>query len=196
MSKLKTSEVINNLFDINHELMVKFKKYMELKNISKAVESTKYSKMEDLSQTKLSCIEIYLNLEELEGRNKSIREKFSTIDEFLREKSKMICEEAKMIFGHLGLRINVTEFEDRPSLMEVLFEFSNDHSCYVKLIYDIDTDDYDLLEMVPVQKNFNDIKGFLRSSGDIQGLIYTFWSCNRTNINISNISDDRSSLME
>ena len=55
----------------------------------------------------------------------------------------MICEEAKLILKHLGLRINVTEFEDIPNLMEVLFEFSNDRSCYVKLVYDIDTDDYD-----------------------------------------------------
>jgi len=127
----------------------------------------------------------------------------------------MICEEAKMIFRHLGLRISVVELEDRQNFVEVLFEFSNDNSCYVKLIYDIDTDDYDckimlclhiknlnlsfiftVLEMVPVHTNFNEIKRFLRNTGDIQGMIYTFFSCNRHNINLSNISDDRSSLIE
>lgn len=129
----------------------------------------------------------------------------------------MICEEAKMIFGHLGLRINVTEFEDRQNLMEVLFEFSNDHSCFVKLIYDIDTDDYDckihffdfiifmpksfffvhlVLELAPTHTNFNDIKRFLRNTGDIQGMIFNFWNCNRHNVNMSNIINDKCSLLE
>ena len=53
MNKLKTVEIINELFNINHELIEKFKQYMELRNIKEVEGSTKYSRMNDLSQVKL-----------------------------------------------------------------------------------------------------------------------------------------------
>jgi len=51
MGKLKTGELlINELFNIDHELIEKYKKYSELRNIRDAEENIIYSKMNELIQ--------------------------------------------------------------------------------------------------------------------------------------------------
>lgn len=60
MSKLNSGELINELFNINHELIIKFKKYKELRSIKENEESTKYSKMDHLFQVNIDNIKLKL----------------------------------------------------------------------------------------------------------------------------------------
>ncbi|KAG5682146.1 hypothetical protein PVAND_011519 [Polypedilum vanderplanki] len=165
---------LENLNSINDEIAKKLAYIEELRIVKEKKKDEEHNKLQEIVNLKMMHFDIKTNQESIKERNKIVREKLNDIDNDLKQKADTM--NIKQFFKKLGIRtyiqdFNIYENELKDNLIEVKIEFIKSRNNYISFVYDITTDDFDLLEIHPECEHYDTIRTFLRQTRDIQGLL-------------------------
>jgi len=139
-SREDNSKIIQQIAEINNTLITKVQHLEELRKLRNSRNNENNDKIKQLTSEKSSGLRNERILKNLSDRNKAIIDKCRINDDNLKLKYQTISESIKRMSKLLGIKLSTEEQQTGRIEVKLMFK---DEKSYVKLLYDIETYDWD-----------------------------------------------------
>lgn len=113
----------------------------KLKSEKEDLEHQLANKSNENKNMKINSIRDKMNCQNLSERNEEVMKKSLSFDEIMKEDNGRIITEIKRMYELLNVKVNVEEKTE--SLIEIKLEFLEKSGCFVTLLYDHESNEFD-----------------------------------------------------